>query len=609
MAVLLSPLGGAAAQFFDSNGNPLAGGQVFTYQAGTSTPQATYTTSAGNIQHSNPIILDAAGRVPTGEIWLTDGVSYKFVTKNVNNVLIGTYDNIKGINPQLYAQDILYTYPATNAVQETVKNRLAQYVSVKDFGAVGDGVTDDSDAIQNALASNRAIYFPSGTYIVSKKIQVGNLSNFKLFGDGAGVSIIKANQTAVFNQHMFNVDTCSNFEVCGLTFNQNNNANFTGAWPVFAAFYCSYFKIYNCSFINLTYIGLSIYRGLDFLIENNYLEHNTAVNSTNYNINVTGTTTLPSRRGVIRNNILQRSANIFAGRDLIIDGNIALNCKYGAGITTGGDNSLIYGNYTVINNICNNGTGVDVDNVNVAGMEIGGDGVLVANNICNQNGGTGIAVLARNSIIANNECRGNGQNAGATDQYKSGILMSYADATVGAYYSNVIGNRCADDGSGSQKYGYYEEGTLLNNIALSSNNFAANTVAETYIPVTSNGFYQTNVWETWTPTITTASGSITTLGTVVAKYRRESKTVFFKISIPITTNGTGSGNIKFTLPPTYGGAVDNQVCYGRDNGVSGKMLVGIILAGTAGVDVTNYDGTYPGANGAVITVQGFYENP
>lgn len=96
-SVVLSPIGGAAAQFFDSNGNPLAGGFIYTYVAGTSTPQATYTTSSGTIQHSNPIQLDAAGRVPGGEIWLTIGNAYKFVIETSNYVLVGTYDNIGGV--------------------------------------------------------------------------------------------------------------------------------------------------------------------------------------------------------------------------------------------------------------------------------------------------------------------------------------------------------------------------------------------------------------------------------------------------------------------------------------------------------------------------------
>jgi hypothetical protein len=97
MAVNLSPLGGVAAQFFDNAGNVLTGGKIYTYLAGTSTPAVTYTTFVGNVAHSNPIILDASGRVPSGEIWLTIGQSYKFIIKTSTEVLIGTYDNIVGI--------------------------------------------------------------------------------------------------------------------------------------------------------------------------------------------------------------------------------------------------------------------------------------------------------------------------------------------------------------------------------------------------------------------------------------------------------------------------------------------------------------------------------
>ncbi len=95
MAVFLSPVGGAAAQFFDNSGLVLTGGQLFTYLAGTTTPIATYTSSTAVAFHTNPIILDASGRVPNGgEIWLANGLQYKFVLKDANSVLIGTYDNI-----------------------------------------------------------------------------------------------------------------------------------------------------------------------------------------------------------------------------------------------------------------------------------------------------------------------------------------------------------------------------------------------------------------------------------------------------------------------------------------------------------------------------------
>ena len=96
MAVYLSPVGGAGAQFFTQQGVVLTGGKLYTYAAGTTTPQTTYTTSAGNVAWTNPIVLDAAGRVPgSGEIWLSYA-AYKFVLTDANDVLIATYDNIRG---------------------------------------------------------------------------------------------------------------------------------------------------------------------------------------------------------------------------------------------------------------------------------------------------------------------------------------------------------------------------------------------------------------------------------------------------------------------------------------------------------------------------------
>lgn len=102
MAVYLSPVGGAGAQFFTQQGVVLTGGKLFTYEAGTTTPKATYTTAAGNVAWTNPIVLDAAGRVSgSGEIWLTSA-PYKFVLTDANGVLIATYDNIigQGVNNQ-----------------------------------------------------------------------------------------------------------------------------------------------------------------------------------------------------------------------------------------------------------------------------------------------------------------------------------------------------------------------------------------------------------------------------------------------------------------------------------------------------------------------------
>lgn len=94
MAVNLAPIGNGQ-QFFDNTGLPLAGGLLYTYQAGSSTPFNTYTTISGNVLNSNPIVLGTDGRPPQ-EIWLTYGYYYKFVLTDSTGTVIGTWDNIYG---------------------------------------------------------------------------------------------------------------------------------------------------------------------------------------------------------------------------------------------------------------------------------------------------------------------------------------------------------------------------------------------------------------------------------------------------------------------------------------------------------------------------------
>lgn len=98
MTVKLSPVGGAGWQFFDDNGVPLAGGKLYTYAAGTTTPQATYTSISGSTVNENPITLNSAGRVSgSNEIWLTSAVAYKLILKTSADVQLWSADDITGI--------------------------------------------------------------------------------------------------------------------------------------------------------------------------------------------------------------------------------------------------------------------------------------------------------------------------------------------------------------------------------------------------------------------------------------------------------------------------------------------------------------------------------
>jgi len=95
MSVNLSPIGNGIS-FLGTTGLPLAGGLLYTYQAGSSTPLTSYQDSNGLIPNANPIVLNTDGRLPS-ELWFQAGYNYKLVLKDSVGNLIATYDNIYGI--------------------------------------------------------------------------------------------------------------------------------------------------------------------------------------------------------------------------------------------------------------------------------------------------------------------------------------------------------------------------------------------------------------------------------------------------------------------------------------------------------------------------------
>ena len=184
-------------QFFDANGNPLAGGKLYTYASGTSTPLTSYTDYTGNTANTNPIILDSRGEA---DLWLGTS-TYRLVLQTSASVLIWTVD---GVNGSFSSADISYLAAGAGAVTTTVQAKLRQTVSVQDFGAVGDGTTDDTLAIQAAIdALSQAgvggtVLLPAGAYKITQNLSITwpNSTNqdtpgrITIQGEGADISYI-----------------------------------------------------------------------------------------------------------------------------------------------------------------------------------------------------------------------------------------------------------------------------------------------------------------------------------------------------------------------------------------------------------------------------------
>lgn len=170
--VYLAPTAGCLYQAFAATGLPLNAGLLATYAAGSTTPTATYTTSAGTVQNANPIVLGADGRTPN-EVWLLAGTAYRFDLKDSAGNLIQTYDNLYGIGDPGAANQPSPVFGLT--------------------GAAGTNtITANASAALTALAVNQLfVLTPAATNTSTATLNITGATNFgakNIFSNGAALT-------------------------------------------------------------------------------------------------------------------------------------------------------------------------------------------------------------------------------------------------------------------------------------------------------------------------------------------------------------------------------------------------------------------------------------
>lgn len=124
---------------FDADGAPLAGGKLYTYEAGTSTPKTTYTDKDAGSANTNPVVLDADGY---GDVWLDTG-GYKFVLKDSSGNLLWEKDDIDGGSTGGYASSVISKSSgfalSINEQNNVIVCTAALTVSLLPSATAGDG--------------------------------------------------------------------------------------------------------------------------------------------------------------------------------------------------------------------------------------------------------------------------------------------------------------------------------------------------------------------------------------------------------------------------------------------------------------------------------------
>jgi hypothetical protein len=228
MSYVLAPT--IRQRFFDDvTGAPLAGGQLFTYAAGTTTPQDTFSNSTGTV-NTNPVVLDSNGYA---DVWVDPALSYKFVLQDVNDNILWTEDNIgTPVEVNAWSADVVYSEGEivqdlsgvgqfyVSIINNNLDNALTSVSSWRRLGGNIRTVSTNTtllitdELVRSNSTSGNLVHTlppcsttPIGTRIKVKDVGTGgNFTQLK----GSGTDLIDGNNTFAVNLLQYNTAEVQN---------------------------------------------------------------------------------------------------------------------------------------------------------------------------------------------------------------------------------------------------------------------------------------------------------------------------------------------------------------------------------------------------------------
>ena len=487
-------------------------------------------------------------------------------------------------------------------------------VSAKQFGAKGDGATDDTTAIQRLLNSGATVIkITQGTYMISNIIVPSGVKKF--YGDGNATQFVGAGSPVNYSpfitfsslssffvgsfsvnvsitnyptNHALQFSTCSDGVVRDIVVTEGGNI-----------------ALYAPGGNNISFQDIEIHTFYEraffaedspskyFLDNIRVLSKGTAhsiqiVGGGNHKITRCHTYLSPNMNFGI--NMWKCSDSIISMNDCITDSVEGINIQ---------DSEKI----TIIGNSVTCLTGHHDFGISIYGQTISCQHCFVVGNRVYFPGKSGIGIassttascrlnhISDNLVISPNQLN---------ESQGSGVIL-YGGSNCSE--NTVQQNRLLDEGS-TMKYGVSEwndgngnpqNNYLINNAVLTGSGI----LSQNKILTTGSKVWDVNE-ESYSPVISSSSGTITSY-TSSAKYKRNGKFLIIDMSISVTNNGSGAGSIVATLPfSCVNGALN-----GRENSISGSQLNGIPSGST--LVVRTYNNSYPAATGANIQISGVLE--